>query len=172
MNGSNIIRYDLMIEEALRGVVREAISQVAKDGLRGEHHFYITFLTTFAGVQVPDYILKQHQDEMTIVLQYQFFGLRLENDAIHVMLSFNGKQENIVVPIESITTFADPSVNFVLQFQMLKTGISHKDKTKEQADAADTGDVEAKDDIENAKESAEDDKKRGEVIRLDKFRKK
>ena len=93
MSSSNIIRYDLMIEEALRAVVREAVSQVAKEGLCGEHHFYITFATKFAGVQVPDYILKQHPEEMTIVLQHQFFGLRLENDAINVTLSFSGKQE-------------------------------------------------------------------------------
>ena len=164
MSSNNIIRYDLMIEEALRGVVRGAISQVSKEGLHGDHHFYITFATKFAGVQVPDYILKQHPEEMTIVLQHQFFGLRLENDAINVMLSFNGKQESIIVPIEAITTFADPSVNFVLQFQMLKSVSSHEEKAKDQAGTALTDESEA---IE-----AEEDKKRGEVIRLDKFRKK
>src|SRR6202012_2431423 len=113
----DILRYDLMIEAALRDVVRETMETVARDGLLGEHHFYITFLTKFPGVKVPEYLAKQYPEEMTIVLQYQFFGLKLDDDSIHVTLSFNNVKENLVVPIESITTFADPSVNFALQFQ-------------------------------------------------------
>src|ERR1700733_15062581 len=113
----DLLRYDLMIEAALRDVVRETMETVARDGLLGEHHFYITFLTKFPGVKVPDYLRKQYPDEMTIVLQYQFFGLKLEDDAIYVTLSFNNVKENLIVPIDAITTFADPSVNFALQFQ-------------------------------------------------------
>ena len=154
----DILRYDLMIEAALRDVVRETVSTVAQNGLPGEHHFYITFLTKFPGVKIPDYLRKQYPDEMTIVLQYQFFGLKLEEDAIHVALSFNNVKENLIVPIDAITTFADPSVNFALQFQ--NSGDSEDDDN---------------DDAPNADKEESDKKKeekRGEVISLDNFRKK
>ncbi|MGB9151556.1 MAG: ClpXP protease specificity-enhancing factor SspB [Alphaproteobacteria bacterium] len=156
----DLLRYDLMIEAALRDVVRETMETVARDGLLGEHHFYITFLTKFPGVKVPDYLRKQYPDEMTIVLQYQFFGLKLEEDAIHVALSFNNIKENLVVPIDAITTFADPSVNFALQFQ--NSGDSGDDD-----DGDDTDHDSDKDGSDKKK-----DEKRGEVISLDNFRKK
>ena len=160
----DILRYDLMIEAALRDVVRETISTVGQNGLPGEHHFYITFLTNFPGVEIPDYLRKQYADEMTIVLQYQFFGLKLEDDALHVTLSFNNVKERLVVPIESITTFADPSVNFALQFQSGQSD-DDDDEDGEEGPAA------------NAEGGAKKDKpageeKRGEVISLDSFRKK
>src|SRR5580692_2592114 len=113
----DLLRYDLMIEAALRDVVRETLSAVAKNGLPGEHHFYITFLTKFPGVEIPEYLHKQYPEEMTIVLQYQFFGLKLLDDSFTVTLSFNNVKERLVIPLEAITTFADPSVNFALQFQ-------------------------------------------------------
>jgi len=152
----DLLRYDLMIEAALRDVVRETLETVARDGLPGEHHFYITFLTKFPGVKVPEHLRKQYPDEMTIVLQYQFFGLKIEDDTIHVTLSFNNIKENLLVPIESITTFADPSVNFALQFQSSADG--------DDGDDPDNPDSEDDDD--------EKDEKRGEVISLDMFRKK
>ncbi|MDE1900805.1 MAG: hypothetical protein KGI37_04055 [Alphaproteobacteria bacterium] len=152
----DLLRYDLMIEAALRDVVRETLESVARDGLPGDHHFYITFATKFPGVKVPDHLRQQYPDEMTIVLQYQFFGLKIENDCIHVTLSFNNIKENLVVPIESITTFADPSVNFALQFQ---TGDDEDDDTPPPPDGDKDGDKES-------------DEKRGEIISLDKFRKK
>jgi hypothetical protein len=153
----DLLRYDLMIEAALRDVVRETVESVARDGLPGDHHFYITFLTKFPGVKVPDYLRKQYPDEMTIVLQYQFFGLKLEDDAIYVTLSFNNIKENLIVPIDAITTFADPSVNFALQFQ--NSGDSGDDGDGEPAGDGDGDDKEPSD-------------KRGEIISLDKFRKK
>ena len=155
----DLLRYEVMIEAALRDVVRETMETVARDGLLGEHHFYITFLTKFPGVQVPEKLMKQYPDEMTIVLQYQFFGLKLEEDAIHVTLSFNNVKENLIVPIDSITTFADPSVNFALQFQNSGDG---GDDDGESSDDKSTDDKDAK----------EKEEKRGEVISLDKFRKK
>ena len=158
----DLLRYDLMIEAALRDVVRETVETVGRDGLPGEHHFYITFLTKFPGVKVPDYLRKQYPDEMTIVLQYQFFGLKLEDDSIHVTLSFNNIKENLVVPIDAITAFADPSVNFALQFQNSGEGSDEDDG--EDAPTPTSADTE-----ESGKEKEE---KRGEVISLDKFRKK
>src|ERR1700722_1627865 len=113
----DLLRYDLMIESALRDVVRETLSSVAKNGLPGEHHFYITFLTHFPGVEIPDYLRKQYPEEMTIVLQYQFFGLNLSEDGFSATLSFNNVKERLHIPLEAISTFADPSVNFALQFQ-------------------------------------------------------
>jgi hypothetical protein len=154
----DFLRYDLMIEAALRDVVRETMETVARDGLPGEHHFYITFLTKFPGVKVPEKLMKQYPDEMTIVLQYQFFGLKLEDDAIHVTLSFNNIKESLVVPIDSITTFADPSVNFALQFQ-------------NGGDEGDDGETESGSEAPGTDAKATTEK-RGEVISLDKFRKK
>jgi len=160
----DLLRYDLMIEAALRDVVRETVESVARDGLPGDHHFYITFLTKFPGVKVPDYLRKQYPDEMTIVLQYQFFGLKLEDDSIHVMLSFNNVKENLVVPIDAITTFADPSVNFALQFQ----NAGDAKQSDEKDGNAPVGDNEEK----GAAASKENEDARGKVISLDKFRKK
>lgn len=114
----DLLRYDKMVERALRGVVREAISNVAsRKALPGEHHFFITFETGYEGVQIPDYLHQQYPDEMTIVLQYQFYDLEVTQDTLKVTLSFNNKLERLVVPLEAITTFADPAVSFALQFQ-------------------------------------------------------
>jgi hypothetical protein len=159
----DLLRYDLMIEAALRDVVRETVEAVARDGLPGDHHFYITFLTKFPGVKVPDYLRKQYPDEMTIVLQYQFFGLKLEDDSIQVALSFNNIKENLVVPIDAITTFADPSVNFALQFQ-------NAGDTSEEIEANDKPDGSKEE--KNLDKEKEIEEKRGEIISLDKFRKK
>jgi uncharacterized protein len=160
----DLLRYDLMIEAALRDVVRETMETVARDGLPGNHHFYVTFLTKYPGVKVPDYLQKQYPEEMTIVLQYQFFGLKLEDDSIHVTLSFNNIKENLVVPIDAITTFADPSVNFALQFQNA-------------GEASSSAEGEGKYTPANKEETKDGDPEkkeppRGEVISLDKFRKK
>jgi hypothetical protein len=161
----DLLRYDLMIEAALRDVVRETMETVARDGLPGDHHFYVTFLTKFPGVRVPDYLQKQYPEEMTIVLQYQFFGLKLEDDCIRVMLSFNNVKESLVVPIDAITTFADPSVNFALQFQNAsEVGAVGEGESKESA-AANAGEKEQDGNTEKKEP-------RGEVISLDKFRKK
>ncbi len=109
-----------MVERALRGVVREALAHVAdRKALPGEHHFFITFLTDFPGVQVPSYLRQQYPEEMTIVLQYQFSELSVTDDTLRVTLSFNNKLEKLVVPLDAITTFADPAVSFALQFQTL-----------------------------------------------------
>jgi hypothetical protein len=158
----DMLRYDLMIEAALRDVVREAIVTVGENGLPGEHHFYITFLTKFPGVEIPEYLKKQYADEMTIVLQYQFFDLKLEDDYFSVVLSFNNIKETLRIPIDAITTFADPSVNFALQFQ---TGQSDNDDDDDDDDDTPDGDKPEGDDKDK-------EEKRGEVISLDMFRKK
>lgn len=112
------LRYDKMVEDALRGVVRDALAITARDGLRGDHHFYITFRTRFPGVRIADYILARHPDEMTIVLQHQFWGLEVGDDAFEVTLSFSGLSERLRIPFAAVTGFADPSAKFGLQFQV------------------------------------------------------
>ena len=110
-------RYERMVEEALRGVVREALSQVAEDGLPGEHHFYITFRTDHPGVEVPDHLRKRYPGEMTIVLEHQFWDLKTGDNGFEVTLSFSNVPSQLVVPFKAVTAFADPSVRFGLQFE-------------------------------------------------------
>lgn len=113
------LRYDRMVESALRGVVRAALTQAAEHGLPGDHHFYVTFRTSHPGVMLADHLRARYAGEMTIVLQYQYFGLEVGEDGFSVTLSFNSQHERLVIPYAAITTFADPSVNFALQFQPL-----------------------------------------------------
>jgi uncharacterized protein len=113
------LRYDRMVESALRGVVRAALNQAAEHGLPGNHHFYVTFRTAHPGVLLADHLRARYAGEMTIVIQYQYFGLEVGDDGFSVTLSFSGQHERLVIPYAAITTFADPSVNFALQFQPL-----------------------------------------------------
>jgi hypothetical protein len=111
------LRYDRMVEDALRGVVRRALTEVAGSGLPGDHHFYLTFRTTEPGVHIAAALRGQYPKEMTIVLQHQFWGLEVNDDHFAVTLSFGGKHERLVVPYHAIVSFADPSVKFGLQFE-------------------------------------------------------
>lgn len=114
------LRYDRMVERALRSVVREALRETAERGLPGAHHFYITFRTGFPGVVMPDWLRASYPEDITIVLQYQFWGLEAGEDRFAVTLSFNGRDERLEVPYEAVTAFADPSVKFGLQFESAK----------------------------------------------------
>ena len=115
------IRYDLKAQQALRGVVREVLSEVAETGLPGEHHLYITFKTTAAGVEVSQRLKARHPSEMTIVLQHQFWNLKVGRSAFEVSLSFDDIPEHLVVPFAAIKGFFDPSVQFGLQFENPET---------------------------------------------------
>lgn len=160
------LRYDRMVETALRGVVRDALTEVAERGLPGNHHFYLTFRTGFPGVEIPDYLASQYPNEMTIVLQFQYYGLDVTDDHFEVTLSFNNVHERLVIPFAAITTFADPSVNFALQFQPLAAAESAEVATMPPRAAAERAE-------EKAEESAPaEEPKRGEVVALDAFRKK
>lgn len=105
-----------MVEEALRGVVRMTLIKIAKQGLPVNHQLYITFMTNHPGVVIADHLYENYPRDMTIVLQYQFWGLEIESDAFSVSLSFDDVRENLYIPFKAITGFADPSVNFALQF--------------------------------------------------------
>jgi uncharacterized protein len=111
------IRYDVLARDALRGVLRRVLADAAEHGLPGEHHFFITFLSTAEGVKLPPRLLAQHPEEMTIILQHQFWDLVVSEDRFEVGLSFGGIPERLVVPLNSIKSFLDPSVQFGMQFE-------------------------------------------------------
>lgn len=112
------LNYQVLTEEALRGVVRRALSVAAQRGLPGQHHFYLTFRTAYPGVQLADSLRERHPEEMTIVLQHQFWGLEVTERQFAVTLSFNGQHERLTVPFAAVTAFVDPSVQFGLQFSV------------------------------------------------------
>jgi len=166
------LRYDIWIEDALRQVIERALGLAATEGLPGDHHFYITFKTGSEGVDIPPNLRAEHPDEMTIVLQHQFEDLLVDHDGFSVTLRFKGKPQLLVIPYSAITSFADPSVNFGLQ---LKTVALDEDELMED----DTGDemvdgLGAFPTSENNDDSISDgeNRKTGEVIALDSFRKK
>ena len=114
----DLFDYPKMVETALRGVMREALARTAREGLPGDHHFYVTFRTRAPGVAIPSYLFGKFPDEMTIVLQHQFRALEVGEDAFSVNLSFQSQSERLRIPFAAVTTFADPSVNFGLQFEV------------------------------------------------------
>jgi hypothetical protein len=171
------LRYDRMVERALRNVVRDALRETAANGLPGAHHFYITFRTGHAGVVMPEWLRASYPEDITIVLQYQFWGLEAEDDRFQVTLSFNGRNERLEVPYEAITAFADPSVKFGLQFDSAKGELK---PGAESAPAQGSGQKPVQGPLQTpalpgaAKTSAEDtgDGEAAKVVTLDAFRKK
>jgi uncharacterized protein len=120
--GKDALRYDQMVEDALRGVVRKALVQAAEHGLPGAHHFYVTFETDHPGVALADHLKARYPGEMTIVLQHQFWGLDVEDERFSVTLSFNDRHERLTIPFEAVTAFADPAVKFGLRFERQEDG--------------------------------------------------
>ncbi|EME68471.1 hypothetical protein H261_18240 [Paramagnetospirillum caucaseum] len=167
------LRYDKMVEEALRGVVRDSLVFAAEHGLPGEHHFYVTFRPHHPDVEMADHLKARHPDEMTIVLQHQFWDLDVTEDGFAVTLSFSGKPERMVIPFSAVTGFADPSAKFGLQFQAIPGDDDEDDMEIDAFDpepsrapaAADVGD---KPEPQPPGEGGGD----GNVVALDKFRKK
>jgi hypothetical protein len=113
----NGLRYDQLMDEAMRGVVRSALAEAAENGLPGENHFYISFRTDWPGVEIPDHLRAKYPQEMTIVLQHQFWGLDVAEDGFAVTLSFSQNRERLSIPLAAVTVFADPAAKFTLQFQ-------------------------------------------------------
>ncbi len=173
------LRYDLMVENALRGVVETALNEVKDDGMLGDHRFYITFYTQHPDVQIPDYLRESYPEEMTIVLQYQFYDLEVTKEKLSVTLSFNNVPEQIVVPLEAISIFADPSVNFALQFQPLGKDDTFEFEEELLSVIEDDDVAPKKEKPKKSKSKAKDsDDKKGDddeensVVSLDVFRKK
>ncbi len=153
----DLFDYPRMVETALRGVVREALARAARQGLRGAHHFYLGFRTTAPGVIVPDYLLAKYPEEMTIVLQHQFWGLDVGEEAFSVSLSFQNQPEQLTIPFAAMTSFADPSVKFGLQFA---------------PPAAEPGEAVGLPVKAASPDPAKPERQAAEVVTLDKFRKR
>ncbi len=117
----DLIRYDIVIQDALRGAVRKILSEVSRIGLPGEHHFYIAFDTNAPGVRISSRLHERYPKEMTVVLQHQFWDLSVTDHAFEVGLSFGGIPEKLFVPFSAIKGFFDPSVQFALEFEPGKT---------------------------------------------------
>ncbi len=131
------IRYDILTQQALRGVVRSVLADSVK-GLRGDHHFYITFDTGAPGVRVPSRLREQYPQEMTIILQHQFWDLAVNEDAFEVGMSFGGVRERLRVPFDAIKKFIDPSVEFSIQFELSTEDEKPADATEEAATKSDS----------------------------------
>lgn len=112
------IRYDLLAQDALRSVVRRVLTDAARDGLPGEHHFYISFKTKHPGVRLSSRLAEKYPDEITIVLQHQFWDLQVHEQSFEVGLSFGNSPEKLFVPFEAVSAFFDPSVQFGLKFEV------------------------------------------------------
>jgi hypothetical protein len=112
----DLFHYDKMVERALRGVIRDALARVAQEGLKSAHHFFIGFATTAPGVVIPPRLLERFPEEMTIVLQHQFWDLDVGDESFSVSLSFDKQVERMTVPFAAIRGFSDPSVEFALAF--------------------------------------------------------
>ncbi len=115
---TDLIRYDLLVQEALRGVVRRVLIDTARDGVQGEHHYYITFITHAPGVRISSRMKEKYPHEMTIVLQHQFWDLAITDHNFEVGLAFGGIPERLLVPFDAVNAFYDPSVQFGLKFEV------------------------------------------------------
>ena len=170
------IRYDILAQEALRGVMRKVLGEVARTGLPGAHHFFITFLTGAPGVRVSSRLRERYPEQMTIVLQYQYWDLKVSDTGFEVGLSFSDVPERLEIPFAAVRGFYDPSVNFELEFDVKpvedaadtdQTGVV---QSIEPAPAPDNAGAEpaAKEAAAEGKEAA----KSADVVSLDAFRKK
>ncbi|NJC41915.1 hypothetical protein GGQ87_002210 [Brevundimonas alba] len=151
------MHYEQLAQDALRGVIRSALDRAAMpEGIPGAHHFYITFKTRAPGVSVPPDVLAKYPDEMTVVLQHQYWDLKVEADRFSVMLKFGGMPKVLSMPYTAVTRFYDPSVQFLLQFEMplIEEAVEEAPEAETAAAPASTGDEGPK------------------VVSLDQFRKK
>src|SRR6188472_174085 len=118
MMAEDHIRYDILAQDALRGVMRKVLAEVARTGLPGNHHFFITFLTTAPGVRISSRLRERYPEQMTIVLQFQYWDLKVSEAGFEVGLSFSHVPEKLEVPFAAVRGFYDPSVNFELEFDV------------------------------------------------------
>ena len=114
----DLIRYDLLVQDALKGVVRKVVGDAVKDGLPGDHHFYVSFRTDYPGVRLSPRLREKYPEDMTIVLQHQFWDLAITEHSLEVGLSFSGVPERLFIPLDALTGFFDPSVQFGLKFEV------------------------------------------------------
>ncbi len=173
----DLIRYDLLVQDALKGVVRHVLSDAAANGLPGDHHFYISFRTDHPGVRISQRLRDKHPEEMTIVLQHQFWDLGITEHSFEVGLSFSGIPERLLVAFEALTGFWDPAVDFGLKFEL--STVESADNDSEQEDEEEAPDPRPASNAPAARaktpEAAEADaaaEDGARVVSLDAFRKK
>ena len=180
------IRYDILAQEALRGVMRKVLSEVARTGLPGNHHFFITFLTGAPGVRISSRLKERYPEQMTIVLQFQYWDMKVTETGFEVGLSFSDIPEKLEIPFSAVRGFYDPSVNFELEFDV-KAPAEDEEEEAENVETIETPpsikprkapkqqSVEVTSETGTDKPEAEGDKEPGksaEVVSLDAFRKK
>ncbi|HEY1836469.1 MAG TPA: ClpXP protease specificity-enhancing factor SspB [Rhizomicrobium sp.] len=165
------IGYQQLTDSALRGVVRDALRRVEKQGLVASHHFRITFKTPFPGVEIPDFLREQYPEEMTIILQHQYWGLKVKDDRFEVTLSFRKVPATLTVPFAALTQFVDPGVQFGLQFREIGEDGELKPVTAPAAFPTAPPAAEKSADVVAAEEP-EKPAAPAEVVSLDAFRKK
>jgi len=162
--GQNRLDYEQLCADALRGVVRRALMQVVDRGLPGGNHFLITFKTGHPGVTMPDYLRERYPDTISVMLQYEFWNLEVEDDQFSVTLSFSDVRERLTVPFLAVTAFVDPFAKFQLKFEAPAEGdavaLAKRDKPTLLKPA------------DSSKSDSDDKAKTGEVVTLDAFRKK
>ena len=173
----DFIGYQALTDAALRGVVRDALTRIEKQGLLGAHHFYLTFKTKFPGVDIPDFLREQYPEEMTIILQHQFWGLKITQEHFEVTLTFKKMPATLSIPFAALTAFFDPGVQFGLQFRgqegdVKAPGASGQIQMMPPAQAIAPKDKKAEKAPAESKTSEDKPAAPAEVVSLDAFRKK
>jgi len=168
------IRYDQLIDNAMRQVVKDALLKVKKEGLSGDHHFLISFFTSFEGVSIPIHLKEKYPEEMTIVLQHQYEDLEVTEEYMKVNLSFESKREEIKIPFAALTSFADPGVRFGLKFNILADEALLEELAEEIEEEASKAPKKAPKKTTAKKKGGKKDadKKSKNVVELSTFRKK
>ena len=165
----DFIGYQALTDAALRGVVREALRRIEKSGLIGAHHFYLTFKTHADGVDIPDFLREQYPDEMTIIIQHQYWALKVKEDYFEVTLTFKKLPAPLHIPFNALTAFFDPGVQFGLQFRSEGDNATKTGPGPVMVPAPEAPAPEPKAETAAAEKPAP---QAGEVVSLDSFRKK
>lgn len=173
------IRYDILVQEAARGVIRKVLQETAQAGLPGEHHFFITFVTTAPGVRISSALRERYPEQMTIVIQHQYWDLKAHEKGFEIVLSFSDVPEKLEIPYSAIRGFYDPHANFEMEFDDVRPAVANESPVQEfqprESEAADTTEKPKK---TRSKKTATTDTAEGEpkggadVVSLDAFRKK
>ena len=174
-NSQTGLNYELLVEDALRSVVRSSLRIVENIGLPGETHFYINFITGHDGVELDDDLRVKHPEQMTIVIQHQYADLQVRDDHFSITLFFGGKPSPMIIPFQAVTSFNDPSVGFGLQFGTLndddddEDGLSMDEASSTTVAKTDDGYVTSE---HGTKDAGFDNEKTADVVSLDTFRKR
>lgn len=185
MSNSDVIRYDLIVQEAMLGVVKKVLADAQKNGLKDNHHFYLTYSTSFEGVEIPASLLEKYPDEITIVLQHEFENLIVNEDHFLVTLWFNNVPAHLKVPFKAIKAFFDPSVKFGLQFNIIheEAEIDQPEEAAEETKVTDISETlkaskekaspkSKKSDPKKASDKKKKEEQQNNIVSLDSFRKK